>query len=178
MTWESIASASTALAVIVAIISFIFESRRSRAINEIQLLTGLDQQFCSAGFCKKRRLAAEHLCQTTKTDAVNEDWDVVSDVLDFFQVLGTTVKHGHIRTELVYKYFFYWFSNYWIAGLPYVKYVQQNSRITYGDAHWLYQKLASYDQKHNAGALVNQSENERIEFLQWEVHNNCEPTSV
>lgn len=177
--WNAIASTSTALGLIVTIVALVVESRRTRAINEIQLLNTYDAEFREASMCAKRRAAAQFLlgvlpgANRTDLPAADRAWDVVSDVLDFFQGIGTAARHGHIRDELVYKFCFYWFANYWSVCKPYVGLHQSRSRITWADAAWLYERLEKYDRKQNAGSLSRLTAEQQQDFFRWEAENTC-----
>jgi len=175
MTWESIASVSTAAAVIVAIAALILENRRSRAINEIQILMELDKDFRTDRFLQKRNLVSSFLVksQSAKPDVKAGDWDVVSDVLDFYQGLGTIVRYGHIRIELAYKFYFFWFSRYWEACRLYVEHFQSISPMTLKDASWLHAKLLTFDKRRNEGALGSPSPEVLREFFLWEMMSTC-----
>jgi hypothetical protein len=98
-------------------------------------------------------------------------WGQVSDVLDFFQVIGTFAKSGYVDTKLLYKLFYYWLSHYWVACDYYIKYTQVLSPMIWTDAEWLYKKLFMYDKRHNKGALNNPNHQKLNDFFRWERDN-------
>ncbi|HEY7655218.1 MAG TPA: hypothetical protein VH881_00010 [Burkholderiales bacterium] len=120
---------------------------------------------------KTRKTASSFLLQGHEVPPADVRWGQVSDVLDFFQILGTFAKAGHVNTELLYKFFYYWLSNYWKACEGHVKVTQLSSPMTWGDAKWLYESLRAFDQRNNFGLLSDPSSEKMSVFFQWEYEN-------
>jgi hypothetical protein len=140
----------------------------ARKLFEITIITKLEDKFESEKMIAKRRYAAEFLLTNPTID--DPRWDNISDLIDFFQVIGTITIKNEIDHELPYKWFYYWLSNYYIACKGYIEKARQSSPITWGDFVKLYEKLKQYDNECNEGKLSNFSKEEIEGFLKWELN--------
>lgn len=168
MNPEQITTWATVIGVISSILAVIHESRRSRESREVDLVLNFESRFLDERMTRHRTAAAKFLQSERRLDPHQPQWETVSEVIDFFQVLGTCARIGHVKIELVYKFFYYWLSNYWIASMPFIKRTRGNSSITWDDAQWLYDKLKAFDLKKNSGALSAPSDDDLDKFFSWE----------
>jgi hypothetical protein len=169
---DTISALAAVIGVVVSMIAITVESWRSRSAHQVSLILDFNNRFNDEWMVKKRKIASEFLLHNPQTAPTGNEWGQVSDVLDFFQTLGTFAKSGYVSTELLYKFFYFWFSRYWKACESHVKQTQLSSPITWSDAEWLYQCLYAYDQKHNTGALNNPDSEQLNDFFKWEIDNH------
>jgi hypothetical protein len=127
----------------------------------------LEDRFASETMVERRIHAAKFL--TTPPPLDDKRWDEINDVLDFFQVVGTITRLGHLRHELTYKWFSYWLLHYFEGCQDYIKKMRLGSEITWGDFVWLHEAMTKYDQAHNGGAYCNLSSESVKEFFDWEI---------
>jgi hypothetical protein len=140
----------------------------SRKLFEINLVTKLEDRFDSERMIAKRRYAAEFLLKNPTVD--DPRWDKVSDLLDFFQVVGTLTRGENINKELTYKWFFYWFSHYYTACKEYIKKQRgDDETIAWKDLVDLYKDLEAYDKEINNGKLSNPDKTALEDFFKWEL---------
>lgn len=163
------------IAILVTIILNIKESKRTRSTNQVSLIIDLYNRFHSDIMFEKRIRASEFLL-TNRCDVPIEDerWSVVSDILDFFQILGTLAKSGHINKALLHNLFFYWQSNYWKACEKYIVKAQVESPATWGNGDWLYKKLTNFDEKMNKSHFIvtdMNADKKLDDFFKFEISN-------
>lgn len=121
---------------------------------------------------KCRKLLSEFLLQHRKlpvSDDTVEQWNIVSDLLDYFQGIGTFARAGSLDLEIVHKNIFYWFSYYYPPCVDYIRRHQVKAPLYAADVDWLFIKLSKLDSKVNAGAYLNYSDEEYEKFFQWEI---------
>ena len=152
-------------ALIVTIVAQILESRRSRAARNVDLIIEFDERFENEEMKKKRKVAGDFLSQHRSSSKEDKLWRQVDDVIDFFEVLGTCVRMGHIDIELAYRFFFYWVDHYWLACSGYINAIQRKIPTQWENAEWLYTKLRAYDVKRNAGKVSNPTEDDLSMFF-------------
>ncbi len=165
---NTVSALAAVAAVVVSVFAIIAESRRSRSAHQVSLILDFSYRFHAEQLAKRRKIASSFLLQDRELAPTDSTWGQVSDVLDFFQVLGTFAKSGYVNTELLYKFFYFWLSPYWKACEGHIKLTQKSSPMTWGDAKWLYERLYTYDQKNNAGSLSNPTAEQLNAFFQWE----------
>jgi hypothetical protein len=158
-------------AVVVSVVAIIAESRRSRSAHQVSLILEFHNRFHAEQMAKKRKIASLLLLQRREFAPTDTKWGQVSDVLDFFQVLGTFAKSGYVNTELLYKFFYFWLSPYWKACECHIKLTQASSPMTWDDAEWLHERLYAFDQRHNSGSLSDPTAEQLNVFFQWESEN-------
>lgn len=166
-----ISAVAAVAAVVVSIVAVIVESRRSRSAHQVSLALDFYNRFHSEQMGKKRKIASTFLARGRMLSPNDDKWGQTSDVLDFFQILGTFAKSGYVDSGILYRFFYFWLSHYWAACENHIKHVQASSPITWSDAGWLCRSLAAYDKKHNNGALSNPSDEQLTAFFQWEQSN-------
>lgn len=171
MNVENVTTWATVSGVVISIAALIIETRRSRAAHQVDLILNFENRFLAEDMQKKRRMASEFLKNYRSLDPGDARWGKVSDVVDFFQTLGTFAKSGHVNIELIYKFFYYWLSHYWSACQAYIEKTRSQSSITWEDAAWLHARLRAYDRRHNAGALSNINSAQLDSFFEWELEN-------
>lgn len=169
MTWDNIASFVAVLGFFLTAVALVFEERRARTIHEVQVLMQYNELFDSTRMHQHRVRASKFLLNPSKPEESHEDWEVVADILSFYQMLGNIVRLRHVRIELAYKDFFYWLSHYGKACTTYIVFTQSKSPITFSDASWLHAKLLKYDRRANNGTLSNPSPYDLQTFFEREI---------
>src|SRR3989442_5807241 len=97
---EDLGAWATLLAVIVAIIVAVCESRRHRFAQGVDLILRLDDRFSSEEWLTRRDAAAKSLgnkTYKTSTDKTSQDAD---DVLDFFETIGYLLSRGAVDEKM------------------------------------------------------------------------------
>lgn len=168
---NALAAYAAVAGVIVSILVAVNEGKRSRSAHHADMVMNLNDRFNDAQMKKKRLFASEFLLENRGVRIDDPRWGQVSDVIDFFQILGTFVKAGNVSHELIYKFFYYWLSHYWTACSAYIEHTRKNSPITWNDAEWLYQELRAFDLKENVGSLSRLSAKQFDDFFKWELEN-------
>ena len=165
---NTVSALAAVAAVVVSVVAIIAESRRSRSAHQVSLILDFYNRFHAEQMARRRKIASLFLLQGRELAPTDTKWNQVSDVLDFFQVLGTFAKSGYVNTELLYKFFYFWLSRYWKACEGHIKLTQESSPMTWDDAMWLYECLHTFDQKNNSGSLSNPTAEQLNAFFQWE----------
>lgn len=146
----------------------------SKAAIQAGILLSFTQQFYGKRMRQSRVIAAKFLL-TQRNLPVNSDnikeWDVVSDLLDFFFDIAYFTKVESLPKEVVYKNYFYWLSFYYPACQEYIKYYQSEAPAYLKEVDWLYVELAQIDSFSNKGAYSNHSDKDYNEFFEWEIDN-------
>jgi hypothetical protein len=167
----TIGTSAAVAGVVVSVAALITESRRSRSANQVNVVLDFYNRFHAEQMAQKRKAASSFLLQSRSLAPNDTRWNQVSDVLDFFQILGTFAKAGYVSTELMYKFFFFWLSPYWKASDGHIKLTQASSPMTWADAEWLHGRLCDFDQRKNFRLLSNPTSAQLDVFFRWETQN-------
>lgn len=143
--------------------------KHTEHLHEISLVLKFDEKFESERMRSLRKKAAEFLRLRPPPAAGDPRWHELSEFIDFFQIVGTAMALGHIRVEVVYKWFSYWYLHYYPRCADYIKSQQKDSPITWADAVELYKQLRDFDLLKNRGAFSNLSEGDLNAFFEWEL---------
>lgn len=174
MTNDGITAISGVVAIVVSVCTLIWQTYQARSVHQVGLMLDMLATFNEEKLCKKRSTAAQFLSVHASCAPDDPKWDVVSDVIDFFQVVGTLGKAGYVDRSLIHNFFYFWLSHYYPLCEKHIRYVRNKSPITWGNACWLYLAMKSYDVRHNNGALSSHSSDEHLVFLTWEMSNTCD----
>jgi len=111
---SDLASVFGIVAVLVAIVALVMESRRDRFALQADLLLRLDEKLHSPELKSLRRIAAEKLLHNE-----NPNYEL-EEVLDYLSTIAFFYERKAIDTDLTYKNFSYWLGRYWLCGRTYV----------------------------------------------------------
>lgn len=175
MSWIDIvtviSSLSAVAAVVVSIIAIITDAKRSRAVYQLGVSMDFFNRFHEVKMAERRKVASAFLRKRRDIPFDSPEWNDASDVLDFFQVVGTVARSGYLDPKVLYKLLFYWLTHYRNACCDYIEFQQKATPIVWQDMEWLYQQLVICDQQLNAGALSRLSPEQLDEFFTWEMEN-------
>ena len=144
--WTAIGSIASSISVIVAIVVFIIESRRSRFTKAIDILMQFDNRYDSPEFRKIRRSATEFLLSGSK----EEDRDgrqAIADVLNFFETVAFLYRNKAITANIVWHTFASWLLPYWKAAESYIQKRLLDDPNSYGETAVLFDAVWSIEQK-------------------------------
>jgi hypothetical protein len=108
------ASLFSIVAVLIAIIAMLLESRRARLSIKTDILLRLDDKLHSTEYKLLRRIAAQKLLIDEKPNLELEG------ILELLSTIAFFYVRRAIDTDLTYKQFSYWLDRYWLAGKLYV----------------------------------------------------------
>lgn len=146
INWTAMASIASIISVIIAIVFFIIESRRSMFTKAIDILMQYDNQFNSPEFRAKRRRAAEFLLSGCKEEDKNGR-QAINDVLNFFETIAFLYNKKVIEAEMVWHTFSSWFLPYWKAAEPYIKESRLHDSTSYEDSDILFADVGAIEKK-------------------------------
>jgi hypothetical protein len=109
--WSALAGCG---GVVVAFIAMIVESKRSRLVHSIDVISNLDVRFETPEFRQTRRKAAQYLLKGDGND--DEGKEAVMDVLNFFEFVGYLCKRHVIEHETAWQFFASWLVPYYCAA--------------------------------------------------------------
>jgi hypothetical protein len=144
--WTAIGSISSSIGVIVAIIIFIFQSRRAMLTKAIDILMQYDKRFDSTEFRLIRSRAAKYLLSGNK----KEDGDgrqAISDVLNFFEAVAFLYKNKIIKADMIWHTFASWFLAYWKAAELYIQESRLEDPTAYEDTNTLFDAVLTIEKK-------------------------------
>ena len=129
-----LATAISALGVIVAVFTLIAQTRQNNATLRVNLLRDLEKEFFFE--MREQRLAASKFLLNRKDNEL--PIGVVADILDFFDGVGIYLDKDALDDEMVFNSFYYWFRHYWellrndinfyeesAGGFTYYKYIRR-----------------------------------------------------
>jgi len=135
--WTAVGSIASSIGVIVAIFTFIYESRRFRFTKAIDILMQYDNRFDSPEFRATRRRAAKFLISGNK----KEDKDgrqAINDVLNFFETIAFLYKNKIIKANMVWHTFGCWLLPYCKAAESYIQESRLEDPSSYEDTDTLF----------------------------------------
>jgi len=144
--WTAIGSIATSIGVIVAVILFIIESRRSMFTKAVDILMQYDNRFNSQEFRKIRRRAAEFFLSGSK----EEDKDgrqAIADVLNFFETVAFLYCNKAIKANMVWHTFASWLVPYWKAAESYTQKRLLDDPNSYRETAVLFDAVWSIEQE-------------------------------
>lgn len=109
------ASIFSILAVLIAIVALIIESRRDRLALQVDLLLRLDDKLQSPELKSLRQIAAQKLLSNERPNYELED------VLELFSTIAFLYERKTIDTDLTFKQFSYGLCRYWLCARSYVE---------------------------------------------------------
>jgi hypothetical protein len=150
------------LAVLVAIVSLIVQTSRSKFALKVELLLKLDDRFSSDSFKALRRAAARSIKTHTYDDA--------EEILDFFTLIGLLVRRRALDPELVWHAFFYWIHNYGTALKPYINEAQRKDSTVWNGFVYLHKQVTEVEKSERkcSDADLGITEKELEEFIRTE----------
>lgn len=168
--WTAIGSIATGIGVIVTVIVFIVESRRSRFARAIDILMQFDSRFDSPEFRGIRRCAAEFLLSGAK----EEDRDgrqAIADVLNFFETVAFLYRNKVIEANMVWHTFASWLLPYWKASDSYLRRRLLDDPNSYRETAVLFEAVWSIEKKelHDRTEQSIVTEESLTRFLKTEV---------
>lgn len=114
VTLGDFASLFGIIAVFVAILALVIESRRERLILQTDLLLRLDEKLHSSEYLSLRRIAAQKIL-------VGETQNYeLEGVLELLSTIAFLYDRKAIDTDLTYKQFAYWLDRFWLCGKSFV----------------------------------------------------------
>jgi hypothetical protein len=128
-----------------------YTARQSRWTTfniQISIARALWSDFETPRMLRRRAAVSAFMLKSRSLPVSSEtepQWEVVSDLLDYFQGLAYYVRLGIITPKQAYYDWGYWFCHYYYACVPYIKYWQTRAPLTFSDASWLYEKVQKED---------------------------------
>ena len=104
----------SSIAVAVAVIALLVQTRNSRIAVQTQALLSLSERFDSAAMRAIRRKAASNLLARKPSD------DELADILDFLSSIAFLRSRRAIDRALAYNQFSWWMVRYWHAASPFI----------------------------------------------------------
>jgi hypothetical protein len=135
--WNAVAALAAVAAAVVAIGGLIFERRRYRSTQAIDLLLRFEDRFATP---ELRHARAEATRGLRRNDPTQSD-----DVLDFFETVGLIVERHALDIELVWSSFDYWLRRYGILTARYVAESRDTDRSIWRNFVTLRDKVAEFD---------------------------------
>jgi hypothetical protein len=140
MTWESVGAIAALVTAVVALVEIWWQNKSFKANLTADLIMRLDDRFTLPEFKKTRSRAAQSL--GNHIDEVEAE-----DVFDFFETVGLFTRRKALDAEIVHSFFFHWINVYWVAGRDYILRRQKESRLSWKDFGYLYQKVLEVEKK-------------------------------
>jgi len=155
--WTAIGSIASSVAVIVAIIVFIIESRRSTFTRAIDILMQYDNRFDSQEFRATRRRAAKFLLSGSKKED-KEGRQAINDVLNFFENIAFLYNNKVINADMVWHTFASWFLPYWKTAEFYIKESRSYDSTSYENSDALFADVLAIEKKRSTNTPIDEKE--------------------
>jgi hypothetical protein len=145
MTWESIEAIAAVIAAVVAVFAIWLQNKSFKANLAADLIMKLDDRFTSSEYKEIRSKAARSL-------QLHIDEKEAEDVFDFFETVGLFTRRKALDAEIVHSFFFHWINVYWNAGRDYILRRQKESKLSWKDFCYLYQKVLEVEKKKDSSS--------------------------
>ena len=123
----------SSLGIIVALSAFVWQVRRARFNQSIDLLFRLEADF----FGPTKRLQRVKASRDLLSGQVLE----AEPILDFFETMALLLRRGALDKEIVKHTFFYWIDNYYEATKDFIAERQHTSPLVWKDLTTLIEQL-------------------------------------
>lgn len=183
MNWNAIGSMANLTLAIAAFITLIVqrkqflklradEKERGYKDSSVQLILNLDEQFIDLA-----ELRLEIASLIIKYDILNRSVidnyssfkGAFEEIYDFFDILGFYVKEEYIKAEIVYQYFYYWFSHYYEFYKLYdIKHLSGYNDSTWNNLPFLAIKLDEIEERELGRKIKSVNKNLLVEFFKQE----------
>ena len=141
MNLETIAMIASIIAVFVAIVALILETRGQRLALQSDLLLKLQDKFDSTQMRSWRIINARKL---RKNEAPGLE---LEEILGFFSMMGFLVQRKALDHSLVYKEFSYWIVRYWRCAEGYVQEARRAHPAVWKSLEYIAKKYMKWEQK-------------------------------
>ncbi len=118
---------------IVALSAFIWQVKRARFNQSIDLLFKLENDFFGTAKRLQRAKAANGM--------ERGDFLEAEPILDFFETMALLLRRGALDTELVWHTFFYWVDHYYEASRNHIAQRQSFDPLVWKDLGYLVKQL-------------------------------------
>ena len=134
----------SSLSVALALCAFIWQVRRARFNQSIDLLFRLENDFFGSSKRQQRVRAAQDLLHDKVLEA--------EPILDFFETMALLLRRGALDEELVAHTFFYWINHYYAACEQFIALRQKKNPLVWKDLTKLVATLRALQTKQLAPA--------------------------
>lgn len=139
--WSALSSIVGFVAVIVAVIALVIETRKSRFALETEVILMLTKRMDSGIVRSLRRAAAKKLL---KGETPNFE---LEEVLGFFGTVAFLVESKAINPDLTFKEFSWWMIRYWLCAEDHVRKARITDPLCWATLERVVKKLADREQK-------------------------------
>ena len=127
------------IGLILTLSAFIWQIRRARFNQSIDLLFRLENDFFGPAKRLQRVKASRDLLAGRVLEA--------EPILDFFETMALLLRRGALDKEIVKHTFFYWIDNYYEATKTFIAERQQSSPLVWKDLTIVIEKLRTAQRK-------------------------------
>ena len=163
MSLELISAIAAVVASVVAAISLLLESRRSRFQSGVELLLRFNDIFSDVDMRKSRKYAAEEFKKNNPEGA--------EEILDFFETIALLVRQGAISELFVWHSFYVWIDPYFALCKGFIDASRKEDSTIYSDLVWLHKRLQRVEKKkrHCTDLELIQSKKDLEDFIDGEL---------
>jgi hypothetical protein len=167
-TW--LPSAVSSAGIIVALSAFIWQIRRARFNQSVDLLFKLENDFFGASK-KDQRVKAAH-------DLLAGQFLEAEPILDFFETMALLLRRKALDKEMVWHTFSYWIDHYYEATKNYIQKRQKDDPFVWEDFVAFVSKLRKFQsERHGTPAYRPPSPEQVTRFLEEELTEATSPPS-
>jgi len=183
MDWVAIGAIGNLTVVIVAATTLIIQNKQFRKTradekersfkdSSVQLILSFDEQFVDLTDLRLEisTLVLRHdVLKKSVIDNYAAYKGAFEEIYDFFDTLGFYVREEYIKAEVVYQYFYYWFSHYYeFYKLYNIKHLSGYEDSTWTNLALLSQKLDAIEEKQLGRKVKVFNKNMLLDFFKKE----------
>lgn len=160
IAWAAVA------ATLIALITMLVESRRSRFSIGVDFILKLDSDFNSRDFKEIRKKAAIALSSRDLSKAGNE----IDSIIDFFEGVAFYTKRGALDKETVWHFFFTYMYRFWHLSKDHLDKERKTDQTLWADYIKLYCQLFEIEKKEcrRLGSNIDLTSEDLQKFLKEE----------
>lgn len=164
MDYNAIIAWASVVAVLVALIALIAESKRSRFSAGVEIILRLDKDFYSPYFKEIRKQAAFAFRNKDYSNGSNA---AIDSILNFFEGVAFFTKRGIVDKETVWYFFFTYLYRFWHFAGEYITNERKFDPTIWTGCIHLYSQLLKIEKKarKNLGGNIELSKEDLDNFL-------------
>jgi len=161
--YNAIMALAAVVAILVAIITMWFESRRSRFSIGVDIILKLDSEFNNKYFKEIRKQAAVAFSSGDLSQGSN----AIDSILDFFEGIAFFAKCKAVDNKVVWHFFFSYMYRFWHLAYEYIKEERNNDPTLWTAIIDLYPRLLRIErrERRRLNGYINLTERDLEKFL-------------
>lgn len=161
--YNAIMALAAVAAILIAIITILVESKRSRFSIGVDLILKLDSDFNNRDFKEIRKQAAV----ASRSGDLSKGGNEIDSIIDFFEGVAFFVKRGAVDKETVWHFFFAYMHRFWHFANKYINEERKTDPTLWAASNKLYLQLLDIEKKerYRLGSVINLADEDLQKFV-------------